>query len=297
MTQFSAQQNGSVQYKEVNLIDVLVFLKGAYKSILICGILGFSLAIIYLILTPNRYEAVAQINMAQISFNNISNSNSNSNKNNSISALGVNSEEPALLIVRLASPASFTLEAIKACGHDNHPNAGLAVSNSIKLTIPKGSTNLVELKAFGPTPQEAKECAQAVFELIKTTQAQIAAPYIEDVKVKLADYEERLKNARGMVTKVDKSGQSISIAYLSTRDEIRFLSDEIAALKNQVILNQTLTTRLVAPIYNSETPIAPKKRLVLAVGLCGGLLLGLVLALSRQLVLKLKDAANGVLWS
>ena len=52
---------------------------------------------------------------------------------------------------------------------------------------------------------------------------------------------------------------------------------------------------MVAPIFASDTPIAPKKRIVLAAGLLGGLFLGLLIAFARQMVLKLKSAAGGVL--
>jgi LPS O-antigen subunit length determinant protein (WzzB/FepE family) len=134
-----------------------------------------------------------------------------------------------------------------------------------------------------------------VFDLIKTTQAQIVAPYIEEAKVKLADDEERLQNAKDLVARPYKLFSPMSENYFLTRDEIRYLLDEITALKNVVTSNQNRVTRMVAPIYASDAPIAPKKRMVLAAGLFGGLFLGLLLALARQMVLKLKSASGGVL--
>lgn len=91
-----------------------------------------------------------------------------------------------------------------------------------------------------------------------------------------------------MVIKADKSGSAMGAAYLSTRDEIRFLLDEITALKNVVASNDNRATRLVVPIYASDDPIAPKKRNVLLVGLFGGLFLGLLIALWRQIIPSLK---------
>lgn len=55
-----------------------------------------------------------------------------------------------------------------------------------------------------------------------------------------------------------------------------------------VTSNQSRATRLIAPIYASDTAIAPKKRVALAAGLFGGLFLGLMLALARKLWIKLK---------
>jgi uncharacterized protein involved in exopolysaccharide biosynthesis len=271
---------------EVSLIDILRFVKSAWKAIAIFGFIGIALSIAYLASTPKQYEASVQITMAQIGAAN------NSNNNN---PLGVNIEEPALLVSRLSSPTSFTPEVIAACGLQDQANASVLFSKSIKLTPAKGVASVVELKTFGPTPQAAQECALGVFELIKTTQSKIVAPYIEEAKIKLADDEDRLAKARDLVLKSDKSGQAMSASYLSIRDEIRYLLDEITSLRNVITSNQNRSTRMVAPIYANELPIAPKKRMVLATGLFGGLFLGLLIALARQMVLKLKSAAGGVL--
>jgi len=237
---------------EISLLDILRFLKGAWKAIAIAGLAGIVISIAYLASTPKQYEASVQITMAQIGA-------ANNNNNNNINPLGVNIEEPALLIARLSSPTSFTPEVIAACGLQAQANASVLLSKSIKLTPAKGVASVVELKAFGPTPQTAQECALGIFDLIKTTQAQIVAPYIEEAKVKLADDEDRLQKAKELVARSDKSGSAMSASYLSTRDEIRYLLDEITSLKNVVTSNQNRATRMVAPIYASDAPIAPKK--------------------------------------
>lgn len=265
---------------DISFIYILRFLKDAYKTIAITSMAGLVISAVYLTVTPNQYEAVAQIMMAQVSTTN--------NNNNKPSLLFVNIEEPVHLIGRLSSPTSFTPQVIEACGFQDQANAALALSKSIKLTAPKGVANLVELKTFGPTPQSAQECNLGVFELIKTTQSQIVAPYISDVKVTLDGDIERLANARELVSRADKSGSDIGVAYLSTRDEIRDLLNEIAMLRSVVISSQNRATRLVAPIYANNTPIAPKKVTALAAGILGGLCLGLLIAWIRQVVFRLK---------
>lgn len=280
----SQNQNPSndVDANEITLIDILRFLKSAWKEISMFGLVGLALSIAYLVMTPKQYEASVQIAMAQIGAT-----------NNNISPLGVNIEEPALLILRLSSPTSFTPEAIAACGLQDQSNAGMLLSKSIKLTAAKGVAGVVELKTFGGTPQSAQACALGVFDLIKATQSQIVAPYIEESKVKLADDEDRLQKAKDLVARSDKSGSAMSASFLSTRDEIRYLLDEITALRNVVTSNKNRATRMVTPIYASDMPIAPKKRMALAAGLLAGFFLGLLLALARQMVLKLKSASGG----
>ena len=283
--QQSQNPESSQDDQVISLIDILRFLKGAWKLITIFGLIGIALSIAYLVLTPKQYEAAAQITMAQIG---------TTPNNNNINPLGINIEEPALLISRLSSPTSFTPQVIKACDYQNQADSPLALSKSIKLTIPKGVTNVVELKTFGSTPQAAQECALAVFELIQVTQAKIVDPYIADAKIKLDDDIERLAKAKDFVAKADKSGQAMSASYLSTRDEVRFLLDEITTLKNIIISNQNRVSRLVAPIYASDIPIAPKKRLALAAGLLGGLFLGLLIALAQRMLASIKSKPGGI---
>jgi hypothetical protein len=154
--------------------------------------------------------------------------------------------------------------------------------------MPKGVANVVDLKIIGASPEVSVNCAQAVFDLIKTTQAQIIKPYIEEAKAKLLNNQERLVKAQDLVMKADKSGSAMGVAYLSTREEIRFLLDEITALKNVVATNDNRQTRLVAPIYASDDPIAPNKRNVLLAGLFGGLFLGFLTAFGHQIIPNLK---------
>jgi len=277
---------GSQVDDEISLSDILRFLKDAYKTILVFGVLGIATAIVYLVITPDRFEAVAQIQMAQTSGAN------NNNNNNNLSSLGVNIEEPALLIARLSSPTSFSADSIAACGQQAQSNPALATAQTIKLAITKGLSNVVELKTVGPTPEAASTCAQTIFELIKTSQAQILAPYLQESQTRLAEDGIRLDQAKALVAKADKSGAAMGAAYLSTRDEIKYLLDEITTLQNVVSGSQSRVTRLVSPIYASDNPVAPKKRIVLLVGLLGGLLLGLLIALARQMVVKLQSQNN-----
>jgi hypothetical protein len=209
--------------------------------------------------------------------------------NNNFNSLGMNIEEPALLIARLSSPTSLTPQVIEACGYQNQSDATLKLSKAIKLSIPKGFTNVVELRTFALSPQVAKDCALSIFELIRVTQAQIIAPYIEDLKIKLMNNEERLKKVKEMVLRADKPDQAFSANYLLARDETRFLLDEIAVLKNIVISTQNRTSRLIAPIYVSDMPVEPKNQMSLAFGVLGGLFSGLLIAFGCQMVTKLKS--------
>ena len=283
----SVEENNS----EISLLDILVFLKRSYKLIVLMGLLGVTASFGYLLISPKQYQASAQIQMAQIGAANPLGQASAQIQMAQIGAanpLGINIEEPALLIARLSSPTSYNAEITKACGLDSTRDTQAILSKSVKLAISKGVANVIDLQVIGTSPEASVNCAQAVFDLIKTTQAQITKPYIEEAKAKLLDNQERLVKAQDLVIKADKSGAAVGAAYLSTRDEIRFLLDQISFLQNVVVPNDNRATRLVAPIYASDDPIAPKKRNHLLGGLFGGLFLGLLIALGRQIIPNLK---------
>ena len=263
---------------EISLLDILLFLKRSWKTIVAFGAIGLVIAAIFLLTLPKQYQAIAQIQMAQVA--NIA--------SNNISPLGVNIEEPSLLIARMSFPTSFTSDEITQCGLDGKESAASILAKSIILSQPKGITNVVELKIVANNPEYAQKCASAIFNLIKTSQEKIVSPYIAEAKIKLADDEIRLTKAKDLVLKADKSGSLMSAAYLSTRDEIRYLLDEITALQNFVASNTNRATRLVAPIYIHETTNSTKKQVILAIGLMVGIFTGLLIALFRQVIAKLK---------
>ena len=97
------------------------------------------------------------------------------------------------------------------------------------------------------------------------------APYIEKAKGKLADNEQRINSAKELMLRSDKAGIAMSAAYLSNRDEIVYLLNEKNNLKNILISDKNRATRLIAPVYASDRPIAPKKRNIFAAGLFGDL--------------------------
>jgi len=258
------------------LADALVFLKESYKTILACILLGLCAAVIYIIGTPREFEATAQISIAQTA------------TELKFTPSGINIEEPLHIISRMTIPTSFSGQAIKDCGFDGVGGSGEALARAIKLAPVKGLTNVLVLKVVSSSPESAKLCANAIFELIKVTQAEMLAPYNKVVQARLIADEVRLEKARAIISNADKFGSAMSAAYLSTRDEIRFLTEEISTLQAILSTNMYRATRLNSPIYVSDSPINPKKWLVLSLGLFTGLVLGLSIAFCFRVWARLK---------
>ena len=98
----------------------------------------------------------------------------------------------------------------------------------------------------------------------------------------LIRYQDRLTNSQSLVSRADKSGAALSAAYLANRDEVKFLTEEILRLNTFITTADSRQAKLVSPIYASDIPVAPKKKIALVAGLFAGLFLGLLLMLGKR---------------
>ncbi len=267
---------------EISLKDIIDFLIESWKAILVTGLLGVLVSAAYLIVTPNQYQATAQIQMAQISASN--------NNNNNTNPLGVNIEEPNLLLARLKLPTTYSDEVIKACAFENASSPAESLASSAKFSAVKGVDSMIELRINRDSREIAINCAQALFESIKASQNQIIKPYIEESKALLVKYEARLANSQSLVSRADKSGAALSAAYLANRDEVKFLTEEILRLNTFITTADTRQAKLVSPIYASDIAVFPKKTMSLIKGLMVGLFLGLLLVISKKALKNYKAA-------
>jgi LPS O-antigen subunit length determinant protein (WzzB/FepE family) len=274
----SEQSFNSIQEDEISFKDIIDFLIESWKSIFVSGLLGILASSVYLIVTPNQYQATAQIQMAQISASNNAN------------PLGVNIEEPNLLMSRLKLPTTYSPEVITACGFENASSPAESLASGAKLSVVKDVGSMVELKINRDSKEIAINCAQALFESIKISQNQIIKPYIEESKALLVKYEARLANSQSLVSRADKSGAALSAAYLANRDEVKYLTEEIFRLNTFITTTYTRQAKLVAPIYAADAPVFPKKRISLIVGLMAGLLLGLLFVTAKKALKTYKAA-------
>ena len=277
----SGQLSSSDGDSEISLLDILIFLRGAWKSIVLMGLLGLAISATYLLLTPNQFEAVANIAMGRIA------------------SSGANIEEPVALINRMSLPSSFDATVIASCGLQESTNLAAQLSKAIKLSIPKGVANVVELKVTRPSPELAQACAASVFDVIAKSQAQMIGPLAQATKAsnsaRLTKVDERLTQDKVLLAKAEQPRGVLSPTYFSILTEIRTLEDEREKLTASIDAKDVQSANLQSPIYVADKPVYPKKLISLLAGLMGGLFLGLLIALGRQMMAKLKSEAGGAL--
>lgn len=244
----------------------------SWKTIAGFTALGITGAALYLLAVPKQYEAIAQIKMAQIANVN----------NNNINPLGINIEEPQALIARMALPTFYPEETTALCGLTDKKDPKALLVKKLKFGIPKGVGGILELTVRDASKEIAEACTNALYQLIRKSQAILVAPYIEEATKKLKSDEERLGRATQVIAKAERSGAAVSAAYLATRDEIRYLLDQITSLQNIITGNESRATHLTTPIYLKEEPVSPQKLNSLLIGLLIGGLLGLAFTLARK---------------
>lgn len=265
----SKQPSNLIQEDEISLVDVIDFMSQSWKKIVLTGLFGTLFSITYLAITPNEYQATAQIKIAQA----IGGGNS----------FGVSVEQPSLMVARLKSPSSYTVEDVKACGFENEPYPKEALAANAKFTVITGVESMVELKINRKSKELANNCAKFLFESIKTYQGQAIKPAIDNARLLLTHAEQMLSSSKSLVLKADKSGAALSAGYLSSRDEIKALTEEISRLNSFINSAELGQARLLSPVFASDVPVFPNKKLSLIIGLVAGLLLGLLFAMFKKL--------------
>ncbi len=268
---WSGNQPNSIE-EEISIKDIIDFLMEHWKTILGFGVVGLLVASMFAFLMPSQYEAKAQIKMAQIAVK----------YNDNVNPVGVNIEEVALLIARMKLPTTFDLSTIERCGLTSEKDGAEVLAKRVKLSAVKGAPSVVDLSIQAESKEMAEACVAATFDLIRQTQKAIAEPFIIEAKSKLSEYQKRLDDSRSVIFRADKSGAVLSAAYLATRDEVKYLMDEVTRLQDFTTSADTRVAQLTAPIYAIDHPVYPKKRLTVTAGLMAGLLSGLLFIMGRH---------------
>lgn len=262
--------------QDVYIETAVKFFLNVWKSLLMFGLLGFLSALIYVLKAPKQYEAIAQIQMPQIyRGSNYRNENNNNN-------LGGSVEDPNLLLARMKIPTSYSNLNVKACGLERSKSPAEVLTSLAQFSLVKGVSTSVELKIRMDSKDQAVACAESIFENIQNSQNQILKPYIDEAKNLLTKYQARLEDARMTISYADKNSADLSAVYLINRDEVKLLLDESIRLNNFISSSEAHQARLVSPIYASDKPVSPRKKVALIVGFLLGLFIGFIYVIVKK---------------
>jgi len=249
--------------------DIAGFFKRNRKPIALCGLAGMLLSVIYVVLTPNSYEAQWELQMAQFV--------SSNDKNISVN----NSEDPAALVHRLRAPTVFRLEVRESCGIHEDGNYRDYLNGVLKVAVVKSVPNIVEMKVRASSPDQANKCAEAVTAMVAAHQNSLIEEYLSGRKWQLTEYQRTLAEEQRQLNSLKKT-EIGNFGYLAKLDKLSWLQARIDALQEEINLTRLHPTKLIASIYVPNKPVSPKPALVLPLGTVLGLILGVLYSSGRE---------------
>lgn len=284
-------ENDMVQDEEISLFDLWQKLQYGWRYVVggaVIGLLGAALAIT---LIPPKYEAMAVVQVGQLG-------------QFKFAPLGQVEQLPSLpvepatqAVERMKTPA-FQLSVAERLGSQTWIDALQRSSNAatanlspqvVKATIGQGALSLIELKATSDSAENAKKIADAaVFELAQR-HSEIAKPMIEKMRLdltiakeKLASAEKELEGLNKLVAnamvKDDRFTQLSLMTSLRVQKEAELFSQRQMVIALETALNAPATqpAKAIEAVFATDTPVSPKKGLLLALGLVGGLFAGVI---------------------
>ncbi len=252
---------------EINLWGILDFVIAGWRWWVGGACLGLISAFGFLFLTPPLYESTAIIQPASIG-------------NTGMTKVPV--EPVAQLLERLKFPTFYTDEIVNTCQEKDNK----ALSDALKPSLIKGNT-LILIKFRADSTSVSRDCLFSVFSLLKQSQADIAAPLIDELekqrdltKKQVDELERFLAQYDKTVTQLNTSTDIASLLFLnaeSKREGLLKLQKIYNEQRTQLTQPLTQPLMLTEKIYVSEKPVFPKKTLTVLGGLAGGLFSGLIL--------------------
>lgn len=290
---------GAQSDDELSLLDLVMFVRrhGAILlgGTLIGGVLGLAVAFAL----PAQWEASALILVGQLRGADLVEPGAD--------LVGADLVEPPSRVVDRVTQKSFkddTLKRMDVSPDESNPKASLLL-NSLKVKVEK--SGLVGVRVRGATPDEAARFANALIVELISAHTKIAEPTlqhwhdeIEKIDMELirlnSEIEGLNSEIEGLNNLLARSARefsaaslfqaiSASNALLDRKTESHKFLERKRTLQEQINPERTFPTSSFGQIEVSAQPVFPKKSIFAASGLVIGLLMAVLLSLSRSHVL------------
>ena len=227
---------------EINLVDILLFIKNSGRNVLLSILVFLLAAAVYLFLVPKKYEASVTIQMAK--------------------ADGEQVEPVVVLLEKLKIPLYFSQATLNACDLGGAMGTHYKFVDKFKPIVNK-SAPLLTLSVQAKSKQEARACLGGVVGEIQEAQNELASNFIAYKKRKITQFEQKLKTLN------EQSNKSINFLThelnmpmtqaerLSNRgwlfaNDIHWLQEQINNYESDLSPPRTHPALLLAPIYVPE---------------------------------------------
>ena len=282
-------ENELVADDEFGLYDLWQTLQAGWRYVLGGVVIGVIGAGAMIVLTPAKYEAVAVVQVGQVG------QVRQVDQGGQMVEVTSHPVEPASQTIERMKTSAFQLGVAEKLGTQAwvadlraSTNAtGKYISPQLMKGTIAGPSPLIELKTTGDSAEYAKNIASASVLELANRQAEIAKPMIDklrlDLKIareKLASVESELEVINKLVTNVGvKDDRFTQLSLMTTlgvqkKSELFTQRQLISALETALMPPATQSAKAIEEIFVTEKPVSPKKGMLIALGLIGGLLVG-----------------------
>lgn len=255
---------------EISLFDLYAKLRKGWRGILGGGLSGLIASVLAVVFIPPKYEAVAMLQAGRVA--------------------GTVVEDPPIIVERLKSPA-FLVEIAQDVGdqdwqEDIHDGEG---RNVLTALVPRTNPSVVEVRIKARSPEAAKKIADSATEMLIKRQNELSKGVLGKIRFDLDVAKEKLVRAENELSTLSKTVNSTQVRderfsqvsslislRLQKESEMFGLRQTVNALEISLLSPATQSAKVLEDIFVSRKPVSPKKTLLLALGLVGGLLLGVM---------------------
>lgn len=279
-------ENEMLQEEEISLFDLWQRLREGRKIVFGAVVLGMVGAFMAIFLISPKYEAVAVVQVGQVG------------QVGQVKVSGVPVEAPIQAVERMKTPA-FQRRVAEDLGDQawlmDLSRAASGVTKDLAVQVVKATAvagdqvPLIELRSSGSAPDAAKNKAEAAVGQLIKVHDELAQPALARMRSDLAITREKLASAERDLKSLDKLVASASVkddrfTQLSLITSLRIQKESetfnqrqmIMALETALDVPATQRARTIEAVFVSDKPVSPKKSLLLALGVIGGLLFGVM---------------------
>lgn len=284
-------ENDVLQEDEISLFDLWEKLRENWLALFGGTVLGIAGAVLVIFLTPPKFEALAVVQVGQVG----------QVGQVQVGLVGQVSSVPLestqQVVERMKTP-TFQMAVAQGAGNqswiDLITRSGGAVSDFltsqvVKTTIGQNAAPLMELRARANSPEGARKIAEVAIEELSKKQAEIARPAIERMQGDLAIAKEKRQSAENNLESLGKLVAAAGVKddrftqlslmnslRLQKESELFFQRQMVAALEAALSPPATQSVKALEEVFASDKPVSSKKSLLLALGMIGGLLAGVL---------------------
>ncbi len=281
-------ENEMQQDDEFSLFDLWEKLRDGWRYVAGGAALGLAGAGAALMVLPPKYEAVAVVQVGQVG------QVEQIGRNGQVKVTGQSVESPVQAVERMKTPAfqrrvAESVSDQKWLDEITYSGATKDLAVQVVKATVGAQAPLIELRVIGVSPEESQKKVNAAIAQLSKIHEELAGSALTRMSSDLALNREKITSTMGDLEAMGKLVASASVKddrftqlalmtslRIQKGDEVFNQRQMIVALEAALVPPATQPTKALEDIFITYKPVSPKRGLLLALGLLGGLLAGVL---------------------